>query len=110
MSKFTLLIFTLLVILLCFISFSIFSSSDNKTLSDLGVKIPNILIPKNLDTETWSTIAVDQYTPNESYWNQVYEKVGEKPSTVKLVYPEVYLNANDRQDRIKIFTQKWNLI
>lgn len=104
MSKFLLLILTLFATLLSVIYFSNNnnnSSSGDKTLSDLGVKIPNILIPKNLDTETWSTIAVDQYTQDESYWNQVYEKVGDKPSTVKLVYPEIYLNAEDRPERIK---------
>lgn len=103
MSKFILIF--LAIITTALISFMYlsnnFSSSDNKTLSDLGVKIPSILLPKNLDTETWSTIAVDQYTQDKSYWNKVYEKVGDNPSTVKLVYPEIYLNAEDRQDRIK---------
>ena len=76
------------------------SFSDQKSLADLGVKIPKILIPKDLDTETWSTIAVDQYTQDQEYWNKVYTKVGDKISSVKIVYPEIFLAESDREERI----------
>ena len=62
-----------------------------KTLEELGVKIPKILLPKKLEISTWATIACDQYTQDREYWNQVYSKVGSKTSTVKITFPEVYL-------------------
>ena len=72
-----------------------------KTLGELGVQIPKILLPKNLDIKTWSTIACDQYTQDKSYWSQVYSIVGSNPSTVKITFPEVYLGEPGREERIQ---------
>ena len=72
-----------------------------KTLGQLGVRIPKILLPKNLDTKTWATIACDQYTQDRDYWKQVYSIVGTKPSTVKITFPEVYLGDPGRKERIQ---------
>ena len=72
-----------------------------KTLGELGVKIPKILLPKKLDIKTWATIACDQYTQDKGYWQQVYSIVGSNPSTVKITFPEVYLGESGRQERIQ---------
>ena len=72
-----------------------------KTLGQLGVKLPKILLPKILDIKTWATIACDQYTQDKDYWKQVYSIVGSKPSTVKITFPEVYLGDPGRQERIQ---------
>jgi uncharacterized protein (DUF1015 family) len=72
-----------------------------KTLGQLGVKLPKILLPKILDIKTWATIACDQYTQDKDYWKQVYSIVGSKPSTVKITFPEVYLEEPGRQERIQ---------
>ena len=72
-----------------------------KTLGQLGVRIPKILLPKNLDIKTWATIACDQYTQDRNYWKQVYSIVGTKPSTVKITFPEVYLGDPGRKERIQ---------
>ena len=72
-----------------------------KTLGELGVKIPKILLPKKLDIKTWATIACDQYTQDKGYWQQVYSIVGLNPSTVKITFPEVYLGESGRKERIQ---------
>ena len=72
-----------------------------KTLGQLGVKLPKILLPKILDIKTWATIACDQYTQDKDYWKEVYSIVGSKPSTVKITFPEVYLGEPGRQERIQ---------
>ena len=72
-----------------------------KTLGELGVKIPKILLPKNLEISTWATIACDQYTQDKEYWNKVYSIVGSKPSTVKITFPEFFLPYPGRQERIQ---------
>lgn len=77
------------------------SSPDIETLLKMGVKIPQLLFPKELDTYTWATIACDQFTQNREYWSKVYETVGEKPSTVKITFPEVYLGDPGKEERIK---------
>ena len=54
-----------------------------KKLEDLGLRIPEILLPKNIDLSTWSVIACDQYTQDKDYWKNVEDKAGNKPSLGK---------------------------
>lgn len=52
----------------------------------------NILLPKDgIDMEKWSVIACDQYTSQADYWKTVEEFVGDAPSTLNVVFPEIYL-------------------
>lgn len=76
-----------------------------KKLENLGLRIPEILLPKNIDLSTWSVIACDQYTQDKDYWKNVEEKAGNKPSTLNLILPEVYLGSPDKADRIKKIRQ-----
>ena len=72
-----------------------------KTFAKYGVQIPEILLPKNSDLKSWSVIACDQYTQDKEYWSNVANAAGEKPSTLNLIFPEVYLNDGDGEARIK---------
>ncbi|MCR5437420.1 MAG: DUF1015 domain-containing protein [Treponema sp.] len=72
-----------------------------KQLDEFGIKIPQILLPKNIDVKTWSVIACDQYTQDKAYWKKAEETAGSKPSTLKLILPEVYLNSPDKNERIQ---------
>ncbi len=54
----------------------------------------NILLPKK-DFEKWSVIACDQFTSRPDYWEQVKEIAGDAPTTLSLIYPEVYLGKTD---------------
>lgn len=69
------------------------------------MKIPfkagNILIPKNIDMYKWSVVACDQYTSEPDYWNEVKNIVGESPSTLNLILPEIYLEESDVSKRIE---------
>jgi len=61
----------------------------------------DILIPKkSADLNTWAVIACDQYTGEPEYWNSVYNKVADKPSSLRLILPEIYLENDDVQQRI----------
>lgn len=81
---------------------------ESGSLESLGVKIPDILLPKKMDTKTWAVIACDQFTQDREYWKKVYEDVGDKPSTLKIMFPEVYLGDNDRKDRIQKIKESMN--
>ncbi|GMO44767.1 MAG: DUF1015 domain-containing protein [Termitinemataceae bacterium] len=73
----------------------------NARLAGLGIKIPDIILPaKNVDVQKWSVIACDQWTQSHDYWKAVADFVGDSPSTLNLIYPEVYLEYADRQQRI----------
>jgi hypothetical protein len=68
---------------------------------NLGVHIPEILLPADGTYLTkWAVIACDQYTSQPEYWDNVQRMVGGDPSTLKLIFPEIYLKDNDRDERI----------
>ena len=54
-------------------------------------KKADILIPKDTDYKKWSVVACDQYTSEPEYWESVEREVGEAPSALKIVFPEIYL-------------------
>ena len=63
----------------------------------------DILLPK-LDGEgmkKWSVVACDQYTGEPDYWKTVYGIVGDAPSALDLILPEVYLEEPDCEKRIE---------
>ena len=69
--------------------------------SDLGFRLPRMLLPRpGIDLRKWAVIACDQHTAEPGYWQQVAREVGEAPSTLQLIFPEVYLGATDAQARI----------
>ena len=68
--------------------------------NEYGLKVPEILLPKDKDLKSWSVIACDQYTQSPEYWNKVKQCVNGKPSTLNIIYPEVYLGEKDRKARI----------
>ena len=39
----------------------------------------------------WAVVACDQFTSEPEYWEAVERKVGDAPSTLRLILPEVYL-------------------
>lgn len=55
----------------------------------------DILLPKVSDMSLWSVIACDQYTAQPEYWDDVDRKVGEEPSTLRMILPEAYLEIKD---------------
>lgn len=61
----------------------------------------DILIPEKAEMEKWSVVACDQYTSEPSYWERVYGFVGDADSTLKMILPEIYLEAEDSAERIK---------
>ena len=64
-------------------------------------KAGNILIPKDADMYKWCVVACDQYTSEPDYWNEVKTIVGDEPSTLNLTLPEIYLEDEDVEDKIK---------
>lgn len=64
----------------------------SERLAALGVGIPEILLPKpGVDLEKWAVIACDQFTQDRAYWEKVKARAGTSPSTLNLVFPELYL-------------------
>ena len=53
----------------------------------------DILLPR-VPTPVWPVVACDQYTSEPEYWAETEKTVGEAPSTLNLILPEVYLNGD----------------
>lgn len=71
------------------------------TLARLGVAVPKVLLPRpDVDLFRWAVIACDQHTSRPEYWAEVDRIVGSSPSTLRVIFPEVYLGEPDRDARI----------
>ena len=67
-----------------------------------GLHIPEIMLPKEgTDYYKWAVVACDQFTSEPEYWDKVEEIVGDAPSTLRLMLPELYLDGPDEAERIK---------
>ena len=57
----------------------------------------NIMLPdfKKIEGEKWAVIACDQHTSEPEYWEKAKETVGNSPSTLELILPEVYLGETE---------------
>ena len=65
------------------------------------VAVPEILLPRaGTDMHAWAVIACDQHTSDSVYWSELEKTVGEKPSTLRLTLPEIYLDKADCAERI----------
>lgn len=63
--------------------------------------IPDILLPNSaVDLKKWAVVACDQYTSQPEYWEETAKFVGKDPSTLAIIYPEVYLEDPDKTERI----------
>jgi hypothetical protein len=73
-----------------------------KTYPNLGLLIPEVYLPKpGVDLHKWAVIAVDQFTSEPEYWDQVEHIVGDAPSTFRLTLPEIYLEKPGEAERIQ---------
>ena len=72
-----------------------------RQLAEVGVMVPEILLPRaDIDLSRWAVIACDQHTTDADYWQRVGQYVGEAPSSLRLILPEIYISAADLEQRI----------
>ena len=79
-------------------------AQDNSFWKNLGIKIPTVLLPsKKVDLSKWAVVACDQFTSEPDFWHDLKAKIGNAPSTLNLIYPEVFLEENEaaKQARLK---------
>ena len=84
---------------------------------NIGIKVPEIYLPKQwVDLEKRAVVACDQYTSQPQYRENVQEIAGKEPSTYNIIFPEVYLEDERKQERIvliqnhmKTYLQEWTL-
>ena len=57
----------------------------------------DILLPDmtKTDAKKWAVVACDQFTSEPEYWENAEREVGDAPSTLRLILPEVYLSETE---------------
>ena len=58
-------------------------------------------MPNGCEHEKWSVVACDQFTSEREYWHKLERYVGDAKSTLKLIFPEAYLEDDDKEERIE---------
>lgn len=66
----------------------------------LGFGPADILLPRKAYMDRWAVVACDQFTSQPDYWREAEALAGDAPSALRLVLPEVWLNAPDVEQRI----------
>jgi hypothetical protein len=67
-----------------------------------GIAVADVLLPKpGSDLTKWAVVACDQYTSEPEYWQKADAFVGDAPSTLRIIYPEVFLGERDPEARIR---------
>jgi len=57
----------------------------------MAISAPEILLPDDVDLSRWAVIACDQFTAQPEYWESLTELVGDAPSSLRFILPEVWL-------------------
>ncbi|MFH1511956.1 MAG: DUF1015 domain-containing protein [Bacillota bacterium] len=61
-------------------------------MQDVCIRTGELLLPNQaVDLTAWACVACDQYTSQPAYWQEAEALVGDKPSALKLILPEIYL-------------------
>ena len=63
---------------------------------NLCVRPGTFYLPADKKTmEAWPVVACDQYTAQKDVWQAAYDFVGSRPSALRLIIPEAYLDESD---------------
>lgn len=60
----------------------------------LGIRPCDILLPRGVDMRRWAVVACDQFTAQRDYWDAVEEYVGNAPSALHMIVPEIDLDTD----------------
>lgn len=70
-------------------------------LQAIGISLDEILLPStDTDMTRWSVVACDQYTSEPEYWKRADVFIGDAPSTLRLIFPEVWLDRETEVQKV----------
>ena len=78
---------------------------QNRWIDRIGFGAADVLLPDfdQVDGGRWAVVACDQYTSEPAYWESVKTLVGNAPSTLNMILPEVYLAETEA--RVPVINQ-----
>ncbi|MDR3185312.1 MAG: DUF1015 domain-containing protein [Christensenellaceae bacterium] len=59
---------------------------------------PAVLIPNNIDMSKWAVVACDQFCAETRYWDALNSYIGDAPSTLNIIFPELYIGKYKESD------------
>ena len=63
---------------------------------DNALRTARILLPRQgIDLTKWAVVACDQFTAQPEYWREAEALVGDAPSALRLILPEVWLSEGE---------------
>ena len=57
----------------------------------------NCLLPDKIAFDKWAIVACDQFTSLEDYWVSVKKIIGNNPSSLNMILPEIYLQEDNKE-------------
>lgn len=69
-------------------------------MSKIGFSAADILLPAKGNYETWAVVACDQFTSQPEYWERVEKRVGDEPSTFRIILPEAQLSDGHTEEHV----------
>ena len=87
------------------------TSKHTSPATEAGLCPADILLPdfSSVSGTHWSVVACDQYTSQPEYWQSVERLVGDAPSTLRLILPEVWLSeAGERTPHIQAAMEEYS--
>jgi len=76
-------------------------AAARERLERIGVSVPEVYLPSTgIDYRKWAVVACDQYSSEREYWEDIDREVNGAPSTLRLIFPECYLEDGDKDTRI----------
>lgn len=68
-------------------------------LDDLPICVPKIIMPRSdIPLDKWATVACDQFESEPKYWEDMAAFAAGQPSSLNIIFPEVYLASVTRAD------------
>lgn len=67
-------------------------------MQSFGIHPATIYLPApGIDQKKWAVVACDQFTSDAAYWQAVEEEVGSAPSSLRIIYPEIFLSEGEKR-------------
>ena len=67
---------------------------NNKCYSSAEILLPDFT---KTNAKKWAVVACDQFTSEPHYWEAADKEIGDAPSTLRIILPEVYLSETEQR-------------
>lgn len=67
---------------------------NEKCYSGADIMLPDFT---KIDAKKWAVVACDQFTSEPHYWEAAEREVGDAPSTLRMILPEIYLAETEKR-------------